>query len=80
MRTRNRQCKQEQKCIKSLLKELPYFNLRGNLPLYYGQFINFLSSMLPTKRNLECLPCLYDLDLFNLNSTLDEHLNPDSNL
>ena len=78
--SRSRQSKQEQKCTRLLLKELPYFNLSGNLPLYYGQFNNSLASNLPTKRNLECLPCLYDLDLFSTNSTLDENLNPDNNL
>ena len=44
-----------------------------------GQSNNSLVSKLPTKTNLECLPCLYDLDLFSMNS-LDENLNPHSNL
>ena len=78
--SRSRQFKQEQKCTRSLLKELPNFNLSGNLPFHHGRFNNSLASKLPAKRNLECSPCLYDLDLFSMNSTLDENLNPDSNL
>ena len=51
---------------KSLLKDLPYFNFTGNLVLAHGQFNNSLNSELPTKRDLDKLHCLYDLDLRNM--------------
>ena len=63
--------KQQQKLNKSLLKKLPYFNFRGNLVLAHGQFNNSLNSELPTKRDLDKLHSLYDLDLFNLNMAFD---------
>ena len=63
--------KQQQKLNKSLLKDLPYFNFRGNLVLAHGQFNNSLNSELPTKRDLDKLHSLYDLDLFNLNMAFD---------
>lgn len=75
-----RRSKQQEKITKSLLKELPYFNFRGNLALYHSQFNNLLSSELPTKRNLEKLSSLYDLDLFSLNTTLDNNFNVNNNL
>lgn len=56
---------------KSLLKEQPYFNFRGNLVLAHGQFNNSLHSELPTKRELDKLHSLYDLDLFNVNIAFD---------
>ena len=63
--------KQQQKLNKSLLKDSPYFNFRGNLVLARGQFNNSLNSELPTKRDLDKLHSLYDLDLFNLNMAFD---------
>ena len=63
--------KQQPKLNKSLLKDLPYFNFRGNLVLAHGQFNNSLNSELPTKRDLDKLHSLYDLDLFNLNMAFD---------
>ena len=63
--------KQQQKLNKSLLKDLPYFNFRGNLALAHGQFNNSVNSELPTKRDLDKLHSLYDLDLFNLNMAFD---------
>ena len=44
--------KQQRKLNKSLLKDLPSFNFRGNLALANGQFNNSLNSELPTKRDL----------------------------
>ena len=63
-----------------MLKELPFFNFTGNLALWIGTFSNSLSCDLPTKRNLECLPSFYDLNLFGMDSTLDNNLSPDNNL
>ena len=57
--------KQQQKFNKSLLKDLPYFNFRGNLVLAHGQFNNSLNSELPTKQDLD------KLHLFNLNMAFD---------
>ena len=63
--------KQQLKLNKSLLKDLPYFNFRGNLALAHGQFNNSVNSELPTKRDLDNHHSLYDLDLFNLNMAFD---------
>ena len=63
--------KQQQKLNKSLLKDLPYFNFRGNLALAHGQFNNSVNGELLTKRDLDNLHSLYDLDLFNLNMAFD---------
>lgn len=79
--TRSNRIKQRQKITRSLLKELPFFSFTGNLALYTGTFNNSLSCDFPTKRNLECLPSFFfNLDLFGMNSTLDNNLSPDNNL
>ena len=57
-----------------------FFSCTGNLAVYIGAFNNSLSCDLPTKRNLECLPSFFDLDLFGMNSTLDNNLSPENNL
>ena len=56
----------------SLFRELPYF--RQNIILAHGKFNNCISSHLPTKKYLEKLTSIYDLDLFRLNAA--ENLNP----
>ena len=58
--------KQNQKLYESLLKDLPYFDFTGNLVLAHDQFNNSLNSELPTKRDLDKLHSLYDLDLRNM--------------
>ena len=55
------------KNIRCTSRELPYFDFRGDLASFHGQFNNCLSSAKKCKRNLERLTGLYDLDLFNLN-------------
>ena len=70
MQSRNRRCKTRERNAKLLVKELPYFDLKGNLPLYHGQFNNSFQSELPTNRSLERLNGFYDLDLFKLNTNL----------
>ena len=58
----------------SLFRELPYFG--QNIILVHGQYkncINYLLS-LPTKKYLEKLTGIYDLDLFRLNAA--EAVNP----
>ena len=66
-----------------LLKELPYFNLRGDLKAIHGQFNNSLANVCKTRKSLDKLTSLYELDLFTLNtrpdldlSSGDQFLNP----
>lgn len=61
---------------KSLLRELPYYGV--NLLSAHGQFNNTLGDHLPTKKYLESLTSVHDLDLFTLNTNSD--INPDINL
>ena len=62
---------------KHLFRELPYFG--QNTTLCHGEFNNLIQSNdLPTKKYLERLPSLYDIDLFSLN--LDEKSNSNSEL
>ena len=61
---------------RSLFYELPYFG--RNIILDHGQFNNCLSSHLPSKKYLESLCSIHDLDLFTLN--MGEAQNPDFNL
>ena len=64
------------KTVKSIFKELPYHGV--NIINCHGQFNNLLSVALPTKKYLEKLSSIHDLDLFTLNVQAD--INPDSNL
>ena len=59
------------------LQELPYYGVT-DLVSCHGQFNNTLSYDLPTKKYLEKLSSLNDLDLFTLN--VRENTNPDLNL
>ena len=59
------------------LQELPYYGV-SDLINCHGQFNNTLSYDLPTKKYLEKLSSLNDLDLFTLN--VRENINPDLNL
>ena len=59
---------------------MPQEVLSGIVALYHSQFNNLLSSEIPTKRNQEKLCSLYDLDLFSLNTTLDNNFNVNNNL
>ena len=60
---------------KSLLRELPY---GINFLSAHGQFNNILGDHLPTKKYLESLTSVHNLDLFTLNTNSD--INPDINL
>ena len=64
------------KTVKSIFKELPYHGV--NILNCHGQFNNLLSDALPTKKYLEKLSSIHDLDLFTLN--VQAAINPDSNL
>ena len=59
------------------LQELPYYRV-SDLISCHGQFNNTLSCDLPTKKYLEKLSSLHDLDVFTLN--VRENINPDLNL
>ena len=64
---------------KQLFSHLPYSNC--NIVIAHSQFNNSDNSLLPTRKKLEKLTSLYDLDLFDLNSTLlgDTNIDPDQN-
>ena len=62
---------------KQLFRELPYYGV-SDIATYHGQYNNTLPSNLPTKKYLDKLSSLHDLDLFSLN--LREGINPDSNI
>ena len=55
---------------------LPYLNV--DIIRAHGQFNNSMNSDLPTKKYLDKLRSLHDLDLFSLNA--QSNINPDSNL
>ena len=66
---------------KILLKELPYYNYTGSLIMHYGQFNNSLMDKhQPTKYELQNLPSLYDINLFDLNTTLHSNISTYENL
>ena len=66
--------KTEQNLNICLLKELPYYN--ANIVIIHGQFNNLISNNLPTKKYLNKIHSLYDLDLFNTNVTSTPDINP----
>ena len=75
-----RKDKLRSKSLKASLQELPYFNYRGDLTVCHGQFNNSYSPSCQTKKSLDKLSSLYDIDLFSLNTRQDEHLNSNNNL
>ena len=74
-----RQNKSAAKDLRSTLKELPYFNSLWNLAARHGQTNNSVPTVSKSKRNLNSLPGLYNLDLFSLNSGFDQNMNADNN-
>ena len=56
-----RRNKTEETASKILLREPPYFNVRGTLALYHGQFNTSISVDWWPRRNLDKLNSLYDL-------------------
>ena len=65
-----KQDKANQKLNRLLFPELPYYG--QNIGTVHGQFNNLLSTGAPTKKYLEKLSSIYDLDLFNLNTLKDD--------
>ena len=66
---------------KILPKELPYYNYTGSLTMHYGQFNNsVMDKHQPTKYELQNLPSLYDINLFDLNTILDSNISTCENL
>ena len=76
-KTRN---KQHEKVLRDLLKELPYFNCKGNLVDFHGRFNNLLQSNKRSKRYLDKLTSLYELDWFKLNALCNSDVNTIDNL
>ena len=64
------------KSRRSLLKELPYFSCGGDLSMIHGQSNNSFVTLCKTRRNLDKLSSIYDLDLFNLNTRIYYNLSP----
>ena len=64
------------KSRRSLLKELAYFSSGGDLSMIHGQSNNSFVTLSKTRRNLDKLSSIYDLDLFNLNTRIDYNLSP----
>jgi len=64
------------KSRRSLLKELPYFSCSGSLSMIHGQLNNSFVIPWKTRRDLEKLASIYDLDLFTLNTSIDHNLSP----
>ena len=54
---------------RQLLKELPYFKLREDLKAIHGQFNNSLANVCKTRKSLDKLTSLYELDLFTALNT-----------
>ena len=72
--------KQHEKVLRDLLKELPYFNCKRNLAGFHGRFNNLLQSNIRSKRYLDKLTSLYELDLFKLNTLCNSDVNTIDNL
>ena len=73
--------KQHEKVLRGLLKELSYFNCKGNLADFHGCFNNFiLQSNTRSKRYLDKLTSLSELDLFKLNTLCNNDVNTIVNL
>ena len=73
------------KCViserKALFNEMPYYNYTGSLIMFHGQFNNSLMDKHhPTKYELQNLPSLYDINLFDLITALDSNISPYENL
>ena len=73
MQRRNKLYEREMKCT---LRELPYFNIRGDISIYHGRFNNSLICNKKSRRSLESLPSFNDQ--FSLNSVANIILNTDS--
>ena len=72
--------KRHEKVLRGLLKELGYFNCKGNLADFHGRFNNLLQSNIRSKRYLDKLTSLYELDLFKLNTLCNSDVNTIDNL
>ena len=60
------------------LTELLYYGCSGNGGEIHDQFNSSFSSPYKTKRDLNKLSGLYDLDLFSLNKALGDNINSDN--
>ena len=78
--TKLKRNKLQEKVLRGLLKELPYYNSKGNLADIHGRFNNLLQSNIRSKRYLDKLTSLYELDLFKLNTLSNRDVNTFDNL
>ena len=62
------------------MKEPPYFNCKGNLADFHSRFNNLLQSNIRSKRYLDKLTSLYELDLFKLNTLCNSDVKTIDNL
>ena len=56
---------------------MPYYGCSGNVAEIHGHFNSSFSSSYQTKRDLNKLSGLCDLDLFSLNTVLGDNINSD---
>ena len=68
MPMKTRRIKSKEKAAKLLLKELPFYNFRGDLVSCLGQFNNLIPITCQPRKNLDKLAGLYDLNIFDFNS------------
>ena len=65
---------------KTTLKELPYYNFTGSLALHLGHLNNSVTCSSQSRRNLDKISSLHNLDLFELNSDFNTNLNVNHHL
>lgn len=64
---------------KSLLRELPFYNVNNVVLSQVFNFNNSLTLNLPTIKDLDNYPSMCDLGLFNLNTASDANLDVNPN-
>ena len=57
---------------------MPYYGFSGNVAEIHGHFNSSFSSPYKTKRDLNKLSGLCDLDLFSLNTVIGDNINSDN--
>ena len=61
--------------LKVLLKELPYYYMTESIGSVHGAFNNSLRNRnKKTRKTLDKIKCIYDLDIFKLNTGLDDNV------
>ena len=75
-----RRNKPKEKAAKLLIKELPFYNFRGDLASCLGQFNISIPITCQPRKNLDKLAGLYDLNIFDFNNDLDNALRSNHNI